>query len=213
MKYQLLLEVCMLQERSSILRIIFHSKQIETMEQLDQFLITSLIGGGTGGLDALLGLSSLFPQGIWTQSKIKWIYNFPISVILNNVVGVYNSGYSIAIFENSPINNVIDDQLELDFVDYRHLNNFVAQAINSYTRLRRFNSCDNSKFISHVFPYPRIHFLLPSYDEMTLIMITLEQNYSKHNSFNIQLKKSNFSINVLLILVIDLQPYYLDKNN
>ncbi|CAD8215004.1 unnamed protein product [Paramecium octaurelia] len=72
-------------------------------------------------------------------------------------------------FDNQSMYNVIDHQLNLDFVDYKHLNNLVAQVISSYTGLRRFNSCDNSKFILNMCPYPRIHYLIPSYSKLTLI--------------------------------------------
>ncbi|CAD8215404.1 unnamed protein product [Paramecium octaurelia] len=45
----------------------------------------------------------------------------------------------------------------------------VAQVISSYTGLRRFNNCDNSKFLSNLCPHPNMHYLIPSYGKMTLI--------------------------------------------
>ncbi|CAD8215356.1 unnamed protein product [Paramecium octaurelia] len=72
-------------------------------------------------------------------------------------------------FDNQSMYNAIDYQLQIEIVDYQHLNNLVAQVISSYTGLRKFNNCDNSKFFSNLCPYPRMHHLIPSYGKMTLI--------------------------------------------
>ncbi|CAD8179349.1 unnamed protein product [Paramecium pentaurelia] len=53
----------------------------------------------------------------------------------------------------SQMYNVIDQQLDLDYVDYSHLNNVIAKIISSYTILKRFNNIENSKFFFQVCPY------------------------------------------------------------
>ena len=97
----------------------------------------------------------------------------------NSVIEVYNavlSTYftyeycdSIIMFDNQSMYKVIDSQLGLDYVDYSHLNNLIAQIISSYTGLKRFNSIDNTKIFSDICPFPHIHYLVPSYNGMALI--------------------------------------------
>ncbi|CAK76387.1 unnamed protein product (macronuclear) [Paramecium tetraurelia] len=153
-------------------------KQIETMSRLDEFVITSSISGGTGS-GCLSFLSIVLDEQFGNKSKQNGFIIFPSSEMSNNVVGPYNAVFpihtmidhfqSITMFDNQSMYNVIDYQVELDFVDYQHLNNLVAQVISSYTGLRRFNNCDNSKFLSNLCPYPSVHYLIPSYGKMTLI--------------------------------------------
>ncbi|CAK64881.1 unnamed protein product (macronuclear) [Paramecium tetraurelia] len=153
-------------------------KQIETMDRLDQFVITTSIMGGTGS-----GFSTLLLQRLEVDYKNKVKTNgfiiFPSSGMSNNILGIYNAMFSIqmtrnhfhsiTMFDNQSMYNVIDQQLDLDYVDYSHLNNLVAQTISSYTGLRRFNNIDNSKFFSGMCPYPNLHYFVPSYGKMTLI--------------------------------------------
>ncbi|CAD8143294.1 unnamed protein product [Paramecium octaurelia] len=150
----------------------------QTMDRLDEFVVTYSIIGGAGsgfGYEIMHNLSIDFGEKV----NKKGFIIFPSSEMSNNVVGLYNAVLSIdtmtryfdciTVFDNQSMYNAIDHQLDLDFVDYQHLNNLVAQIISSYTGLRRFSSYDNSKFISHLCPYPMVHFLIPSYGQMTLI--------------------------------------------
>ncbi|CAD8073878.1 unnamed protein product [Paramecium primaurelia] len=75
----------------------------------------------------------------------------------------------IIMFDNQSIYNVIDQQLDLDYVDYSHLNNVIAQIISSYTGLRRFNNINNSKLFQNICPYSDLHYIIPSYGKMSLI--------------------------------------------
>ncbi|CAD8196492.1 unnamed protein product [Paramecium octaurelia] len=152
-------------------------QQIEAMDRLDEFVITSSISGGTGS-----GFFSLLSERLYVDfGKVRQngFIIFPSSEMSNNAIGIYNAVLSfnamnyyfdsITMFDNQSMYNVIDHQLNLDFVDYKHLNNLVAQVISSYTGLKRFNSCDNLKFFQDVCPYPDIHYLIPSYGKLTLI--------------------------------------------
>ncbi|CAD8215015.1 unnamed protein product [Paramecium octaurelia] len=143
-------------------------KQIETMNRLDEFVITSSISGGTGS-GCLCKLSFLLEMEFESKVKQNGFIIFPSSEMSNTVVGVYNAVFSnsimtqrfnsITMFDNQSMYNAIDYQLQIEIVDYQHLNNLVAQVISSYTGIRRFNNFDNSK----------MHHLIPSYGKMTLI--------------------------------------------
>ncbi|CAD8159277.1 unnamed protein product [Paramecium pentaurelia] len=156
----------------------FIRKQVETMDRLDQFLITASISGGTGsGFSSQLIDSLRYDYGI--KVKQNGFILFPSSQMSNNVLEIYNSIFSIymtlehfdsiIMFDNQSIYNVIDQQLDLDYVDYSHLNNVIAQIISSYTGLRRFNNINNSKLFQNICPYPDLHYIIPSYGKMSLI--------------------------------------------
>ncbi|CAD8100627.1 unnamed protein product [Paramecium primaurelia] len=72
-------------------------------------------------------------------------------------------------FDNQSMYSVIDQQLDLNYLDYSHLNNLIAQIISSYTGLRRFNHIDNPNFFQNMCPYPNLHYFIPSYGKMSLI--------------------------------------------
>ncbi|CAK61147.1 unnamed protein product (macronuclear) [Paramecium tetraurelia] len=154
-------------------------KQIETMDRLDEFVITSSISGGTGSGFCTRLVAELNWQGGYREVRKNGFIIFPSSEMSNNIIDTYNAVLSInimreyltsiTIFDNQSMYNVIDHQLGLDFVDYQHLNNLVAQIISSYTGLRRFNSEDNSEFFSNMCPYPHLQFIIPSYGKLTLM--------------------------------------------
>ncbi|CAD8080412.1 unnamed protein product [Paramecium primaurelia] len=156
----------------------FIRQQVEMMDRLDQFVITTSISGGTGSGFSELLLSRLNCD-YGDKVKKNGFIIFPSSEMSNNILGVYNAMFSIqmtreyfqsiTMFDNQSMYNVIDHQLDLDFVDYSHINNLVAQIISQYTGLRRFNSSDNSKFFSNMCPYPQMHYFIPSFGKMTLI--------------------------------------------
>ncbi|CAD8214422.1 unnamed protein product [Paramecium octaurelia] len=153
-------------------------KKIETMDRLEEIVITNSISGGTGS-GFLCRLVYEITEYVKRKVKIHGFMIFPSSEMCNSTVEIYNTidasqalieyFHSITIFDNQSMYNVIDHQLGLDFVDYQHLNNVVSQIISSYTGLRRFNNSDNSKFLSNLCPYPYMHFLIPQYGQMTLI--------------------------------------------
>ncbi|CAD8185580.1 unnamed protein product [Paramecium octaurelia] len=154
-------------------------KQIETMDRLDEFVITSSISGGTGSGFCCWLVDELDWNGGYSKVRKNGFIIFPSSKVANNVLGIYNTvlampnmiGYfdSITMFDNQSMYNFIDHQLDVDFVDYSFLNNLVAQIISSYTGIRRFNQEDNSAFFSNLCPSPKLHFYIPSYGKLTLI--------------------------------------------
>ncbi|CAK61114.1 unnamed protein product (macronuclear) [Paramecium tetraurelia] len=201
-------------------------KQIETMDRLDEFVITSSISGGTGSgfLSNLVSLLKIY----YRKVRCNGFIIFPSSKISNNVVAIYNavlsmenlmySFNSITMFDNESMYNFIDRQLDLDFVDYSQLNNLVAQIISAYTGIRRFNSEDNSIFFKNLCPHPRLHFLIPSYSKMTLINDYARKELEQREFIQLLLKKDqklyqcsttpNYICTALLFRQKQLNPFY-----
>ncbi|CAD8211585.1 unnamed protein product [Paramecium octaurelia] len=139
-------------------------KKIETMDRLEEIVITNSIGGGTG-------LVYYITQYVKLKVKIHGFMIFPSSEMCNSTVEIYNTinssqvlienFYSITIFDNQSMLLIINQVWTLLIIN--------IQIMCSYTGLRRFNNSDNSKFLSNLCPYPQMHFLIPSYGQMTLI--------------------------------------------
>ncbi|CAD8125041.1 unnamed protein product [Paramecium sonneborni] len=166
----------------------FIRKQVETMDRLDQFIITTSISGGTGS-----GFSSLLMRRLNVdyghKIKTNGFILFPSSDMSNSVLEIYNAMFSIKMtqeffhsiimFDNQSMYNVIDQQLDLDYLDYSHLNNVIAQIISSYTGLKRFNNISNSKLFQNMCPYPNLHYFIPSYGKMSSINDYIKKNQNQ----------------------------------
>ncbi|CAK82862.1 unnamed protein product (macronuclear) [Paramecium tetraurelia] len=153
-------------------------KQIESIDRLDQFIITSALSGGTGSGFAALLLERISKEyGRKTQKNAFLVY--PSQEMSNNIVDLYNVIYSIdltledchsvVMLDNQSMYESIDSQFGLDFVDYTLLNNLISQLISSYTGLRRFSQIDNKKLLSGLCSYDRIHYITPSYGPLATI--------------------------------------------
>ncbi|CAD8055039.1 unnamed protein product [Paramecium sonneborni] len=86
---------------------------------------------------------------------------------------------SVVMLDNESMYKVIDLQIGLDFVDYPHLNNLVAQIISTYTGLRRYSKIDNNKLFSGLCPYPRNHYLIPQYGPLASVDDSINQELNE----------------------------------
>ncbi|CAD8116536.1 unnamed protein product [Paramecium primaurelia] len=85
-------------------------------------------------------------RGLWKENRNNAFVLYPSSQISNNFIDSYNAVYStrmmteycnsVVAFDNQAIQNVIDNQTGLDYVDYNLLNNIIAQVIGMYTGIR-----------------------------------------------------------------------------
>ncbi|CAK83663.1 unnamed protein product, partial (macronuclear) [Paramecium tetraurelia] len=84
-------------------------KQIETMDRLDEFVITNSISGGTGsGFFSML--SDMLPVDFDKVRQNGFII-FPSSEMSNNIVEVYNAGFSFRVInQNFDSITVFDNQ-------------------------------------------------------------------------------------------------------
>ncbi|CAD8209933.1 unnamed protein product [Paramecium pentaurelia] len=163
-------------------------KQVESIDRIDQFIITSALSGGTGsGFSSLLLERLSVDYGVKVEKNAFLIY--PSQEMSNNTMDVYNavlanrmtSEYcnTVVMLDNQSMYKSIDSQIGLDYVDYTHLNNLVSQLISSYTGLRRFSKVDNNKLFSGLCPYPRVHYLIPSYGPLASINDSINQELNE----------------------------------
>ncbi|KAF5342343.1 hypothetical protein D9611_001343 [Ephemerocybe angulata] len=156
----------------SILDII--RKQTESCDALQGFQILQSLGGGTGaGLGSLL-LSKLreeFPDRMVSTYSI-----FPSPKVSETVVEPYNALLSIhQLVENADLTITIDNEALYDICtrtmkianpEFEHLNHLVAKVMCGVSTSLRFPgqlNGDLRKLGMNLVPFPRLHFLMPSY--------------------------------------------------
>ncbi|CAD8094427.1 unnamed protein product [Paramecium sonneborni] len=161
-------------------------KQSEACDRVQQFIFTQSISGGTGsGFQSLL-LNELTKNYQKTFKTAFTIY--PSANMNNNTVYPYNAMLSIhqiveqcnaqVIFDNETMYQMLQNTLELDHLDYSHLNNLIAQTISSYTSISRFSNKNNQEILRTLVPYPRIQYITPSYGPL------IDVNDYKRNIFS-----------------------------
>jgi len=150
------------------------SKLAEQCEGLQGFLVFHSVGGGTGsGFSALLLERLSVEYG--KKSKLDFCV-YPSPQISTSVVEPYNSVLSThSLLEHTDVAFMLDNEaiydicrtgLGLEKPTYTNLNRMIAQVISSLTASLRFKGAlnvDLNEFQVNLVPYPRIHFLLPSY--------------------------------------------------
>ena len=150
-------------------------KQIEDCDNLQGFIFTNSISGGTGsGLTTsiLHYLSSEYPK------KIKLGYNIiPSPLLSDNIVDPYNSLLSINelikfneisfMLDNEKLYEICQNNLEIDRPNYNNINKLCTKLLSSVRCLMRhdgygYSSCDLNEIQTHMIPFPRLHFLISS---------------------------------------------------
>ena len=162
-------------------------KLAENCSNLEGFIVTNSINGGTGS-----GFGSLLLERLsieYFKKKIVGINIFPSEHLSNTIVEPYNSVLSISnflefsnlnvIFDNETINYICQQKLNIDFPTYSNLNRLIAHVVSSLTFSLRFNghlNMDLTSIETNLIPYPRIHFVIPSYSPF----IPIEKNYHQY---------------------------------
>ncbi|TEB23288.1 beta-tubulin [Coprinellus micaceus] len=156
----------------SILEIV--RRQSEKCDALQGFQVLQSLGGGTGaGLGSLL-LSKLreeFPDRMVSTYSI-----FPSPKVSETVVEPYNAMLSIhQLVENSDLTFTIDNEalydicvktLKISSPEFSHLNHLIAKVMCGVSTSLRFPgqlNGDLRKLGMNLIPFPRLHFLMPSY--------------------------------------------------
>ncbi|TFK91416.1 beta-tubulin 2 [Polyporus arcularius HHB13444] len=156
----------------SILELI--RRQTESCDALQGFQLLHSLGGGTGsGLGSLL-LSKLreeYPDRMLATYSI-----LPSPKVSETVVEPYNALLSVhQLVENSDMTMCIDNEALYDVAQrtrkikqpsFDDLNNIVAQVMCGVSTSLRFPgqlNGDMRKLALNLIPFPRLHFLMPSY--------------------------------------------------
>ncbi|EAU85168.2 beta-tubulin [Coprinopsis cinerea okayama7 len=159
----------------SILDIV--RKQSESCDALQGFQVVQSLGGGTGsGLGSLL-LSKLreeYPDRIVSTYSI-----FPSPKVSETVVEPYNSLLSIhQLVDNADLTFCIDNEalyevcqrtMKVSNPEFTHLNQVIARVMCGVSTSLRFPgqlNGDLRKLGMNLIPFPRLHFLMPSYAPM-----------------------------------------------
>ncbi|KAJ2917399.1 hypothetical protein MD484_g2982, partial [Candolleomyces efflorescens] len=167
-------------------------KQTESCDALQGFQVLQSLGGGTGaGLGSLL-LSKLREVGSDPHSQYERVTNvnaqeypdrmvstysiFPSPKVSETVVEPYNALLSIhQLVDNADLTFCIDNEALYDICvksmkipnpEFEHLNRIIAKVMCGVSTSLRFPgqlNGDLRKLGMNLIPFPRLHFLMPSY--------------------------------------------------
>jgi tubulin alpha len=149
-------------------------KLADQCDGLQGFMIFHSVGGGTGS-----GFCSLLLERLSVdygkKSKLDFCI-YPSPEVSTAVVEPYNSVLSTHsllehtdcafLLDNEAIYDICHRALDIPRPNYDNLNRLIAQVISSLTCSLRFEgslNMDLNEFQTNLVPYPRIHFLLPSF--------------------------------------------------
>ncbi|KAH6909280.1 beta-tubulin 2 tubb2 [Coprinopsis sp. MPI-PUGE-AT-0042] len=164
-------------------------RQSESCDSLQGFQVLHSLGGGTGaGLGSLL-LSKLreeFPDRMVSTFSI-----FPSPKVSETVVEPYNALLSInQLVENADLTFCIDNEalydicvrtMKMSSPEFEQLNNVIARVMCGVSTSLRFPgqlNGDLRKLGMNLVPFPRLHFLMPSYSP---ISTTLDATYQSNS--------------------------------
>jgi tubulin alpha len=164
-------------------------RMAERCDGLQGFTLFHSVGGGTGSGYAALLLERLSVE-FGKTSKIDFCI-YPSPEVSTSVVEPYNSVLSThALMEFTDVSLVLDNEaiydicrqrMKVEKPNYANLNRLIAQVVSSMTGSLRFAGAlntDINEFQTNLVPYPRIHFLLPSYAPV----LSLEDAHMEKNS-------------------------------
>ena len=150
-------------------------KTSETCASLQGFMIFNSVGGGTGS-----GFTSLLMESLSDEFDKQTKMNVPIlpsSRMSSTRIESFNAALSMpyllnhsqlaTILDNEAIHDIYNNLLATTEPTLDDFNNLIAQFVSSITISMRFDSAlnvDLAEFKANYVPYPRIHFLMSSYE-------------------------------------------------
>lgn len=149
-------------------------KQAEKCEALQGFQLIHSLGGGTGS-----GLGTLLLSKLREEEPDRMLATFsvmPSPLVSETVVEPYNAMLSIhQLTENSDMTICMDNEalhhicthnLKISHPEFDDLNKIIAQVMGGVSTSLRFPgqlNGDLRKLSMNLVPFPRLHYLLPSY--------------------------------------------------
>merc|ERR1712241_1520846 len=148
-------------------------KLVEDCDNVQGFIITHSVGGGTGSGLGMLILERLAVD-YRKRSKIGFEI-YPSPNISTCIVEPYNGLLSThwlldhtdvsLILDNEALYKICSDKLDLKTTNYTQMNRIIAKVISSMTAALRFEgelNVDMNEFQTNLVPFPRLHFMTTS---------------------------------------------------
>jgi len=148
-------------------------KLVEACQNVQGFMVTHSVGGGTG---SGLGMLLLERLAVDYRKKSKIGFEiYPSPNISTCIVEPYNGLLSTHwLLDHTDVSLVLDNEalyemcqthLDIDHPNYGHLNRIIAKTISSVTASLRFKgelNVDMNEFQTNLVPFPRLHFMTTS---------------------------------------------------
>merc|ERR1712113_741758 len=148
-------------------------KLVDNSENVQGFIVTHSVGGGTGSGLGMLILERLAVD-YRKRSKIGFEI-YPSPNISTCIVEPYNGLLSThwlldhtdvsLILDNEALYKIGETKLDIKSLSYDQLNRIVAKVISSMTAALRFDgelNVDMNEFQTNLVPFPRLHFMTTS---------------------------------------------------
>merc|ERR1711979_120181 len=148
-------------------------KMVDNSENVQGFIITHSVGGGTG---SGLGMLILERLAVDYRKKSKIGFEiYPSPNISTCIVEPYNGLLSThwlldhtdvsLVLDNEAIYDICQNKLDIKKPNYGHLNRIIAKVVSSMTAALRFQgelNVDMNEFQTNLVPFPRLHFMTTS---------------------------------------------------
>merc|ERR1712165_35146 len=153
-------------------------KLVDNSENVQGFIITHSVGGGTG---SGLGMLILERLAVDYRKKSKIGFEiYPSPSISTCIVEPYNGLLSThwlldhtdvsLILDNEALYHIGQKNLDLKSLSYGQLNRLIAKVVSSMTAALRFEgelNVDMNEFQTNLVPFPRLHFMTTSMAPIT----------------------------------------------
>jgi tubulin alpha len=148
-------------------------KMVDNSENVQGFIVTHSVGGGTG---SGLGMLILERLAVDFRKKSKLGFEiYPSPNISTCIVEPYNGLLSThwlldhtdvsLVLDNEAIYTICQKKLDIKKPSYSNLNRIIAKVVSSMTAALRFQgelNVDMNEFQTNLVPFPRLHFMTTS---------------------------------------------------
>merc|ERR1712079_856586 len=179
-------------------------KAVEDCDNLQGFIMTHSVGGGTG---SGLGMLILERLAVDYRKKSKIGFEvYPAPSISTCIVEPYNGLLSThwlldhtevsLVLDNEALYGICTNNLKINQVQYHHLNKLCAKSISCTTAALRFDgdlNVDMNEFQTNLVPFPRLHFMTSSYAPLSA-MDKKDANASVWDMIQEVFKPSHFNV-------------------
>merc|ERR1712173_179354 len=187
-------------------------KMVDNSENVQGFMATHSVGGGTG---SGLGMLILERLAVDYRKKSKIGFEvYPAPKLSTCIVEPYNGLLSThwlldhtevsIVLDNEAIYQICQKQLDLERPSYKQLNTIIAKVISSMTASLRFDgelNVDLGEFQTNLVPFPRLHFMT------TALAPVVSKKKSSHEAQTVrEITDHVFQPGNMLVKYVDFDP-------